>query len=256
MPSTMGSHSGDSTQVQPSDDTGSASTSPAAEGKQTTNSYSQSGVSNPDVGMREMCELLADNTQETWEALIQFHWSEGTQTDEFTAAVTTDAGATNAQQIIALEAYFQALNLFSNTLLQEIFKAFKDVPTAIVDIAGHNFTLTIDVHAHVNSIDNLEDESDLPCIFTHLVKKMNDFRGYQLQNDREQQRIQYVRETSECNEAFHQDAFDELTSVDMIEVDAKLRKTNEMCGDLEELYADQVSKQSLFGGAGLDGCCW
>lgn len=256
MPSSMGSNSGDSTQVQPSDDTGSASTSPAAEEKLTTDSYYQSGVSNPDLGMREMCELLADNTQETWEALIQFHWNEGTQTDEFTAAVTTDAGATNAQQIVTLKAYFQALGLFSETLIIEIFAPFEDAPTVTVDIKGHTFTLTIDVHAHVNAIDNVEDESDLPCIISHLVKKMDTIRNSQLQNDREQQRIQYVRETSECNEAFHQDAFDELTSVDMIEVDAKLKKTNEMCGDLEELYADQVSKQSLFGGAGLDVCCW
>ena len=257
IPSTMGSHSGDSTQVQPSGDTGSASTSPAADEKQTTNSYYQSGVSNPDLGMREMCELLVDNVLETWEALIQFHWNEGTQTEEFSAAVTTDAGATNATQVAVLEAYLlQEVVLFSETMLTEMFQPFKDDPTAITDLQNHTYTLTIDVHAHVNSIDNVEDESDLPCIFTHLVKKMNDIRDAQLKNDSEQQRIQYVRETSECNEAFHQDAFDELTSVDMIEVDAKLRKTNEMCGDLEELYADQVSKQSLFGGAGLDGCCW
>ena len=252
----MGSHSGDSTQVQPSgDSTDPVTFSPAAEEKQTTNSYSQSGVSNPDVGMREMCELLADNVLETWEVRIIKHWSEGVQKVEFIAAVTVDTNGvfTNVEQVEVMKGHLRQHG-YPEKVITELF--IEHVPDTTIDLASVSITLASDIHLHVGSIDNVEDESDLPCIFTHLVNKMNDIRGYQLQNDREQQRIQYVRETSECNEAFHQDAFDELTSVDMIEVDAKLRKTNEMCGDLEELYADQVSKQSLFGGAGLDGCCW
>ena len=254
MPSTMGSHSGDSTQVQPSGDTQDpVNPSPAAEGKQTTNSYSQSGVSNPDLGMREMCELLADNVRETWEVLIAEHWSNGLLLESYTTAVTTDGGATNAARVAALKAHFQT-EIYTAIVIDALFAAL-DADTTI-DPATVDVTLIDEVYTHVGTIDNVEDESDLPCIMASLVNMMNTIRNAQLQNDREQQRIQYVRETSECNEAFHQDAFDELTSVDMIEVDAKLKKTNEMCGDLEELYADQVSKQSLFGGAGLDGCCW
>ena len=117
--------------------------------------------------MREMCELLVDNVLETWEALIQFHWNEGTQTEEFNAAVTTDAGATNATQVAVLEAYLlQEVVLFSETMLTEMFQPFKDDPIIITDLQNHTYCSQL-TSCSRQFHHNVEDEFDLPRIFTH-----------------------------------------------------------------------------------------
>lgn len=263
MPTTMGSHSGDSTAVQPSgDSTYPVTSSTPGELKYPTNSYYQSGVSNPDMGLRKLWELYVLDYTVTWQGVVAAHFAEGLLTNEFAAAVTIDAGATNVAQIAALKAFMANL-LYSEELITAIFVAadanidfvvstiFDDVDVTLDDV-----TLLVDVYEHTHSIDNIEDESDLPCVMAPFVTLLENIRTAQHQNDREQQRINYVRETSECNQAYYQSMYSELTEVDMVKVNAQLQKGKRVCQELNMLYADEIMEQPLFEEGGMDGCCW
>jgi hypothetical protein len=72
---------------------------------------------------------------------------------------------------------------------------------------------------HAPTICHVEDESDLQFIFKLITCVMNSVRSCQVNNDREQQVIEYVNEVAECNEAFHQDVFSEMTSIDECELE-------------------------------------
>jgi len=250
----MGSHSGDSTAVQPSgDSTDPVTGSPSGELKDPTSSYYQSGVSNPDMGLRKLWEKHVLDYTETWKVVIDAHFAEGLQTEEFTAAVTTDAGATNVAQVAAQKAYLAALG-YSEELIAAIFAAADADPN--VDVTAIDVTIIVDVYEHTHSIDNIEDESDLPCVMAPFVQLLETIRTAQHQNDGEQQRINYVRETSECNQAHYQSMYDEMTEVDMVRVNAQLQKGKRVCQELNMLYADEMMDQPLFEDGGIDGCCW
>ena len=110
---------------------------------------------------------------------------------------------------------------------------------------------------HAPTVCNVEDESDLQFIFKMLTERMEKIRTCQITNDREQQRIQYVRETSECNQAFHQVEFDRLTGFNDAEVDARYAAGAQMAADLDVLKGQHsVTKQTFFNDITLKGCCW
>ena len=70
----------------------------------------------------------------------------------------------------------------------------------------------------IPNICNVEDEPDLQFIIKLVTCVMENIRKCQINNDREQAVIEYVREVSECNEAYHQDVFSEMTSIDESEL--------------------------------------
>lgn len=110
---------------------------------------------------------------------------------------------------------------------------------------------------HAPTVCNVEDEPDLQFIMKLVVCVMETVRSCQINNDREMAVIEYVRETSECNEAYHQDVFSEMTSIDDSELSQRYTVGKEMGSDLDALYKENcVTKQTFFNDATLDGCCW
>jgi hypothetical protein len=86
---------------------------------------------------------------------------------------------------------------------------------------------------------------------------MNNLRRLQVQNDGEQAIIANVREVAECNEAYHQDVFSELTAIDESELESRYAIGKELCKDLDGLYKENcVTRQSFFNDATLSGCMW
>ena len=109
----------------------------------------------------------------------------------------------------------------------------------------------------IPNICNVEDESDLQFIISLVVCVMENVRKCQVNNDREQSVIEYVRETSECNEAYHQDVFSDMTSIDESELCQRYAVGKELCADLDSLYKENCcTKQNFFNDITLDGCCW
>ena len=107
------------------------------------------------------------------------------------------------------------------------------------------------------TICNVEDEPDLQFIIRLVTCVMNNVRKCQINNDREQSVIEYVREVSECNEAYHQDVFSEMTSIDESELSQRYAVGKELCADLDSLYKENCcTKQNFFNDVTLDGCCW
>ena len=111
--------------------------------------------------------------------------------------------------------------------------------------------------AHAPTVCNVEDESDLQFIIKLVTCVMENIRSCQINNDREQAVIEYVREVSECNEAYHQDVFSEMTSIDESELCQRYAVGKELCADLDSLYKENCcTKQNFFNDITLDGCCW
>ena len=109
----------------------------------------------------------------------------------------------------------------------------------------------------IPNICNVEDEPDLQFIIKLVTCVMENIRKCQINNDREQAVIEYVREVSESNEAYHQDVFSEMTSIDESELCQRYAVGKELCADLDSLYKENcVSKQTFFNDVTLDGCCW
>lgn len=110
---------------------------------------------------------------------------------------------------------------------------------------------------HAPTISNVEDESDLQFIFKLITCVMNSVRKCQINNDREQQVIEYVNEVSECNEAFHQDVFSDLTSIDETELEQRYLIGKEMSADLDALKKENCcTKQNFFNDVTLSGNSW
>jgi len=110
---------------------------------------------------------------------------------------------------------------------------------------------------HAPTVCNVEDESDLQFIIRLVTCVMENIRKCQINNDREQSVIEYVREVSECNEAYHQDVFSDMTSIDESELCQRYAVGKELCADLDSLYKENCcTKQNFFNDITLDGCCW
>lgn len=110
---------------------------------------------------------------------------------------------------------------------------------------------------HAPTACNVEDESDLQFIFKLITCVMNSVRSCQINNDREQQVIDYVNEVSECNEAFHQDVFSDMTAIDESELSQKYAIGKELTVDLDSLNRENCcTKQNFFNDITLNGGCW
>lgn len=113
------------------------------------------------------------------------------------------------------------------------------------------------VLSSVPNICNVEDESDLQFIFKLITCVMNNVRSCQVNNDREQEVIDFVNEVSECNEAFHQDVFTDMTAIDESELGQRYVVGKELCMDLDGLYKENCcSKQNFFNDATLTNMSW
>lgn len=109
----------------------------------------------------------------------------------------------------------------------------------------------------IPNICNVEDEPDLQFIIKVITCVMENVRSCQINNDREQQVIDYVRDASECNEAYHQDVFSDMTAIDESELCQRYTVGKELCNDLDTLYKENCcTKQNFFNDITLDGCCW
>jgi hypothetical protein len=117
--------------------------------------------------------------------------------------------------------------------------------------------VTGSVLSSVPNICNVEDESDLQFIFKLITCVMNNVRSCQVNNDREQEVIDFVNEVSECNEAFHQDVFTDMTAIDESELGQRYVVGKELCMDLDGLYKENCcSKQNFFNDATLTNMSW
>jgi hypothetical protein len=109
----------------------------------------------------------------------------------------------------------------------------------------------------INPIANIEDEPDLIPVIECVVGKLHEVRTWQLKNDGEQDNITYVRDVSECNQAFHEEAFGELTSIDETELCTRYDVGKCMLKDLDDLYRESCcNKQNFFTDIAVAGCDW
>jgi len=100
---------------------------------------------------------------------------------------------------------------------------------------------------HAPTICNVEDEADLQFIIRLVVCMTENIRAVQINNDREVAVIEYVREVSENNEAYHCDVFSELTAIDESELNQRYAVGKELCAELDALYKETCcTKQNFF----------
>lgn len=115
-----------------------------------------------------------------------------------------------------------------------------------VDVVGGSGAFDLSL-THAPTICHIEDEADIPFVVKLIVSVMNNIRSCQINNDREQQVIEYVNEVAECNEAFHQDVFSDLTSIDESELEQRYAVGKEMAADLNALNKESCcNKQNFF----------
>ena len=66
-----------------------------------------------------------------------------------------------------------------------------------------------------------------------------------------------MRDVSECNQAFHEEAFGELTCIDETELCTRYDVGKCMLKDLDDLYRESCcSKQNFFTDIAIAGCDW
>lgn len=99
----------------------------------------------------------------------------------------------------------------------------------------------------VPNIFNIEDEPDLTFVIKLICCVTENARSNQINNDREQQVIEYVRDVSECNEAFYSDVYSDMTAIDESELVQRYSVGKELCADLDGLYKETCcTKQNFF----------
>lgn len=258
LASSMNGHSGASGSVLPTGDTvEDESPSPDAENKDTPNAFHHNGVTNCDFKIRQLMELVVDNNSDPWGDWILQEIAIAVDQAEYIAAEALDGGLTNTNRIDHIRDHLTNVSCLPTTMVFKIHEFIYDDVSVTDPHFTESTSIDVTVYVHTPHIGNIEDESDMRFLFKMLTDKLNLLRSCQHTNDREQQRITYVRGVSECNHAFHQDALDELVQIDPIEVDAKIKVGKELCQELNSLYKEHaVSKQTFFGGGVLNMCCW
>ena len=274
MPASAGSASGDSSAVEGGDvfdatredasieatatdetTTDTTDISPAAERALTAPSArNHSQVSNCNLALRNVYRLLVNADEPVWTSFVKSEIAKAIVTDGYATAETNDTNNGNELERIAfLESYLKDTTCLPDEMVEQISTDSADVAAW----TATDLTVSTDALAHAPTVANVEDESDLQFIFKMLTERMEKIRTCQITNDREQQRIQYVRETSECNQAFHQVEFDRLTGFNDAEVDARYAAGAQMAADLDVLKGQHsVTKQTFFNDITLKGCCW
>jgi hypothetical protein len=106
-------------------------------------------------------------------------------------------------------------------------------------------------------VNTIADESDTAFVtLTEAVcAKVKAVRLAQLQNDQDKKTINYVREVSECNQAYHEQVYGEHTSIDETALCQRYEIGSAMLSDLDVMYRENcVSKQSFFKDVTRSGC--
>jgi len=212
-------------------------------------SRNHSQVSNCNIALRNVYNMIVIPDEDTWKTFLAAEVTKakaesayGTLSDDNTSGSVVDEQATYIR------------NYLKNTtcLPDKMVDAF----TTDSEVVDGTFATEYDTAiAHAPTVANVEDEADLQFIFKMLTERMEKIRTCQITNDREQQRIRYVRETSECNQAFHQVEFDRITGFEESEVQARYAMGVKMSVELDALHKEHsVSKQTFFKDS--RGCCW
>lgn len=270
---------------------------PSAEKKDPPASHKHFQITNKDAEIRQLWRLLVGSPggktvdQEAWYSFLYANALAFKQADE---QRWTDA-ADNAAKAALLAGYFRTTLCLPEEMVSALEDAtvsggtFDSVlaviangivngnATTLPDPATDNFAAggswsgSTAAGTYINSdgdvkqsamnsvptICNVEDEPDLQFTIRLVTCVMENIRKCQINNDREQAVIEYVREVSECNEAYHQDVFSEMTSIDESELGQRYAVGKELCADLDSLYKENCcTKQNFFNDITLDGCCW
>ena len=229
--------------------------------KSTPNGYEHHSVQNCDLKFEETYKLLVAEDSATWTAHLSTEFASavasytGTSTSDWDGAAYT----TDAARKALIKTYLQDTSCLPEALVDALL-VFQDQVTFVIsgvlatDVDSADITAAI---AHKPSVPNVEDETDLSFILKHFTEKMNTIRECQQQNDREQQRMEFVRETSESNAAYHKDVFHEMTAIDESEVRAKRSVGAQLDKDLCKLYSENCfNKQNMFNDITLSGGEW
>lgn len=280
MPTSAGQHSGNSDVVTagdvtedsvdsvaedgaPASSTAESAVTPTAEHAITTPSApNHNSVQNCDLGIRNLRNMFAGATasvrEAAWTPYLQAEIAAAKATDGYALVsvgdgIDNDGDGNTDENASEEQAHYIRNYLKTTTCLPD---AMVDAFTEDANLVAGVLTATIAAAVeHAPAIANIEDESDLSFVLKMLTERMEKIRRCQQQNDREQQRITYVRETSECNRAYHQDAFDELTGFDSNEIDARYAVGKSLGSDLNALHAAHcVTKGTFFNDATLSGC--
>jgi len=266
------------------------SVSPDAEGaKEAPASHKHFQITNKDAEIRQLWRLLVGRQggdvphREAWwsflvanamvagaadEAALKTHFENviclpATMSELLGKADIADTNAVNYQTVYGILQSFadgSAATSAGNALTTKL--AAPPAADTFDDAATRDSTATDsgafdEALKHAPTVCNVEDEPDLQFIIKLVTCVMENIRKCQINNDREQAVIEYVREVSECNEAYHQDVFSEMTSIDESELCQRYAVGKELCADLDSLYKENcVSKQTFFNDVTLDGCCW
>ena len=202
-------------------------------------------VTNCDIALRNLYNLIVKRDDEMWGKYLKAEIEKAKAEDGYPADGVEDEKATHIRN------YLKNTTCLPEQMVEAFVTDSELIDGTFVDTEFNN------AMSNAPNVDNVEDESDLPFIIKMLTERMNLIRKCQLTNDREQQRIQYVRETSECNQAFHQVEFERLTGFDESEVQARYAMGVKMSSELNALRKEHcVSKQTFFNDITLKGCCW
>lgn len=234
---------------------------PAAEQALTSPSaLNHNQVTNCDIALRNLYHLIVSPTSlamtlTMWKEYLKAEIAKAKAEDGY-GTIPDSSDPLNGvldEQATHIRNYLKNTTCLPVQMVEAFVTDSELVDGTIVD----NATEFNNAMSNAPNVDNVEDESDLPFIIKMLTERMNLIRKCQLTNDREQQRIQYVRETSECNQAFHQVEFERLTGFDESEVQARYAMGVKMSSELNALRKEHcVSKQTFFNDITLKGCCW
>ena len=232
---------------------------PPKDAKYTPAVYEHQSVKNEDLKFALTYKLIVSGDGNEWETIITEEFKAAVDsipdqeaTSDYDSATSAFTTATKRKELI--KNYLMNTSCLPGALADALLASV--VETAPIPDTADPADIT-EAKKHVPMVANVEDESDLTFISKHFTEKMKSIRDCQVQNDREQQRMDFVRETSECNEAFHQDAFNDLTKIDEHSVRAKLNVGKQLSHDLNDLYVENCfNKQVFFNDITLDGCEW
>jgi hypothetical protein len=99
------------------------------------------------------------------------------------------------------------------------------------------------------------NDTNFQFVRQQIVTKMEEIRKAQITNDEELKTIRSVREVSECNKSFHENAFGGLTQINEGELCKRYEVGKELLRDIDNMYRENcVTKQTFFKDVTLNGC--
>ena len=98
-------------------------------------------------------------------------------------------------------------------------------------------------------------DSNFNFVRGQVVAMMDKIRKAQITNDCEVRTIKSVRDVSECNQAYHENAFGNLTQINEGELKQRYNVGKQLLRDLDDMYRENcVTKQTFFKDVTLNGC--